>query len=582
MERRLAAIMATDVVGYSRLIRADEEGTLEALKALRADLIDPKIAEHHGRIVKLMGDGMLVEFASVVDAVHAAVETQQAVTVHNADVPADKRIELRIGINLGDVVIDGDDIQGDGVNVAARLESMAEPGGIYVSGMVYEGVRDRIDAPFEDLGEREVKNIDRPVRVWRWVAESAAAVVFRQADEPLALPDKPSIAVLPFTNMSGDPDQEYFADGLTEDIITTLSKLEGLRVIARNSSFVYKGRAVDIREAAKQLGVRYVLEGSVRMSGARLRVTAQLIDADDGSHVWAERYDRSIDDIFAVQDEITLILATELQVKLTEGEQARLHYTTTSNVEAWTHWVQGLFCFRQAVTKENCGQALRHWEKALALDPSSAALNAMIGFMHYADARFGWWDDRAIAVKKGRTYADRALELDPENPDACTTAGLILLFQDRWDEAADFARRAVRLAPNSADAATLACFVLAMSGFPEEGVAEGERALTLSPTHPGYYLGHLGNAYRLAGRVSEAIAAFEAYDARSPGFGLVDLVIIHQQNDRPDEARQAAESLLAARRDFGIASWTNTQFRRDPAQLDADAAALRAAGLPMG
>ena len=582
MERRLAAIMATDVVGYSRLIRADEDGTLAALQALRADLIDPMISEHRGRIVKLMGDGMLVEFASVVDAVHAAVETQQALSDHNADVPADKRIELRIGINLGDVVIDGDDIQGDGVNVAARLESMAEPGGIYVSGMVYEGVRDRIDAPFEDLGEREVKNIDRPVRVWRWVAESAAAVVFRQADEPLALPDKPSIAVLPFTNMSGDPDQEYFADGLTEDIITTLSKLEGLRVIARNSSFVYKGRAVDIREAAKQLGVRYVLEGSVRMSGARLRVTAQLIDADDGSHVWAERYDRSIDDIFAVQDEITLILATELQVKLTEGEQARLHYTTTSNVEAWTHWVQGLFCFRQAVTKENCGQALRHWEKALALDPSSAALNAMIGFMHYADARFGWWDDRAIAVKKGRTYADRALELDPENPDACTTAGLILLFQDRWDEAADYARRAVRLAPNSADAATLACFVLAMSGFPEEGVAEGERALTLSPTHPGYYLGHLGNAYRLAGRVSEAIAAFEAYDARSPGFGLVDLVIIHQQNDRPDEARQAAESLLAARRDFGIASWTNTQFRRDPAQLDADAAALRAAGLPMG
>ena len=298
--------------------------------------------------------------------------------------------------------------------------------------MVYEGVRDRIDAPFEDLGEREVKNIDRPVRVWRWVAESAAAVVFRQADEPLALPDKPSIAVLPFTNMSGDPDQEYFADGLTEDIITTLSKLEGLRVIARNSSFVYKGRAVDIREAAKQLGVRYVLEGSVRMSGARLRVTAQLIDADDGSHVWAERYDRSIDDIFAVQDEITLILATELQVKLTEGEQARLHYTTTSNVEAWTHWVQGLFCFRQAVTKENCGQALRHWEKALALDPSSAALNAMIGFMHYADARFSWWDDRATAIKKGSTYADRALEIDPEGPDACMTAGLILLFQDRW------------------------------------------------------------------------------------------------------------------------------------------------------
>ncbi len=350
---------------------------------------------------------------------------------------------------------------------------------------------------------------------------------------------------------------------------------------ARNSSFVYKGHAVDIREAAKQLGVRYVLEGSVRKSGARLRVTAQLIDADTGSHVWAERYDRSIDDIFAIQDEITLVLATEMQVKLTEGEQARLHYTTTSNVEAWTHWVQGLFCFRQAVTKENCGQALRHWEQALALDPASAALNAMIGFMHYADARFGWWDDRATAVRKGRTYAGRALEIDPEDPDACMTTGLLLLFQDRWDEAAAYARRAVRLAPNSGDVATLACFVLAMSGFPEEGVAEGERALTLSPTHPGYYLGHLGNAYRLAGRVPEAIAAFEAYDARNPRFGLVDIVIIHQQNGRPDEARRVAERLLAARRDFRIASWTNTQFRRDPALLDAEAAALRAAGLPM-
>jgi adenylate cyclase len=271
-----------------------------------------------------------------------------------------------------------------------------------------------------------------------------------------------------------------------------------------------------------------------------------------------------------------------MQVKLTEGEQARLHYTTTSNVEAWTHWVQGLFRFRQAVTKENCGQALRHWEMALALDPTSAALNAMIGFMHYADARFSWWDDRAIAVKKGRTYADRAIEIDPENPDACTTAGLVLLFQDRWDEAADYARRAVRLAPNSADAATLACFVLAMSGFPEEGVAEGERALTLSPIHPGFYLGHLGNAYRLAGRVPEAIDAFEGYDAVNPGFGLVDLVIIHQQNDRPVEARQAVERLLAARPNFSIASWSDTQFRRDPARLDADAEALRAAGLPMG
>ena len=268
MERRLAAIMATDVVGYSRLIRADEEGTLEALKALRADLIDPKIAEHHGRIVKLMGDGMLVEFASVVDAVHAAVETQQALIDHNSDVPAEKRIELRIGINLGDVVIDGDDIQGDGVNVAARLESMAEPGGICVSGTVYESVRDRMDVPFEDLGEREVKNIDRPVRVWRWSVAARVGPTVTES-EPLPLPDKPSIAVLPFTNMSGDPEQEYFSDGITEDIITELSRFRSLFVIARNSSFAFKGEAVDLAEVAERLGVRYILEGSVRKAGGR-------------------------------------------------------------------------------------------------------------------------------------------------------------------------------------------------------------------------------------------------------------------------------------------------------------------------
>ena len=272
MERRLAAILAADVVGYARLIRADEEGTIVALKALRADLIDPKIAEHHGRIVKLMGDGMLAEFGSVVDAVRAAAETQIAVAEHNSSLPEDKRIEFRVGINLGDVVIDGDDIQGDGVNVAARLEGLAEPGGICVSGKVYEEVRDRTDHAFEDLGEQKVKNIDRPVRVWRWQpgAEGSAGRSVA-AEEPLALPDKPSIAVLPFDNMSGDPEQEYFADGIAEDIITALSKVHGLFVIARNSTFIYKGSAVDVVRVSREFGVRYVVEGSVRNSPTRAR-----------------------------------------------------------------------------------------------------------------------------------------------------------------------------------------------------------------------------------------------------------------------------------------------------------------------
>jgi adenylate cyclase len=353
-----------------------------------------------------------------------------------------------------------------------------------------------------------------------------------------------------------------------------------LRIIARNSTFVYKGRAIDVREAAKHLGVRYVLEGSVRNSGNRIRITAQLIDAEDGSHVWAERYDRPMDDIFAVQDEITLVLATEMQVKLTEGEQARLHYTTTNNVEAWTHWVQGLFHYRQAVTKESVGRALPHWEKALALDPTSAVLNSMLGFMHYLDARFGWWDDRDTAVSKAQAYTDRALELDPESADANTTSSLVLLAQERYDEAVARARRAVQLAPSSADAATFACFVLALSRYSQEAVVHGERAMTLSPNYPGYYLGHVGYAYRLSGRIDEAIATFKAYNERSPGFGLADLAITYQQSGQVEQARLTAERFLAARPDFTIGAWMKTQFRAD-AQFEADVEALRAAGLPM-
>jgi adenylate cyclase len=378
-ERRLAAILATDVVGYSRLMGGDEEGTLAALKSLRKSLIDPKIADYRGRIVKTTGDGALVEFASTVDAVRCAIDIQRAMPERNANMPPGKNIEFRIGINVGDIIVDGDDIFGDGVNVAARLEGISEPGGICISDVVQQQVSGRVEAWFADLGDQNLKNIARPVRAYRIAFEEARAehpAAATAVSAALVSLDGPSIAVLPFQNMSGDADQDYFSDGLVEDIITTLSKLAGLRVIARNSSFVYKGRSIDVREAANQLGVRYVLEGSVRKSGNRIRITAQLIDAKNGSHVWAERYDRALDDIFAVQDEITLVLATEMQVKLTDGEQARLRYTTTNNVEAWTNWVQGLSHYRQPVTKEQWGRVRPYWEKALALDPQSAALNA--------------------------------------------------------------------------------------------------------------------------------------------------------------------------------------------------------------
>jgi adenylate cyclase len=487
-------------------------------------------------------------------------------------------MEFRIGVHVGDVVVDDSDLLGDGVNIAARIEAVAAVGGVSISEDVWRQVQGKVPAEFSDLGEQKLKNIARPMRVYKAEIEEGTR---DQAPAVAALPSEvPTLAVMPFQNLSNDIEQEFFADGLAEDIITTLSKLAGLRVIARNSSFVYKGRAVDVREVAKQLGVRNVLEGSIRKSGNRIRITVQLIDGHSGSPIWAERYDRNVDDIFAVQDEITLVLATEMQVKLTEGEQARLQYTTTNNVEAWTHWVHGLFHYRQAVTKESFGRARPHWEKALALDPGSAALNAMVGLLHYVDARFGWWDDRKTALGKARFHADQALALDPASGLACTTSSLVSLLEGRFDDAVAHARRAVEAAPGSADAASFACFVLASAGFPEEAVTHNERAMTLSPHYPGYYLGHLGHAYRLSGRVEEAIAAFRAYDARNPGSGLADLVIAYSQNGQTQLAVETAKRLAGQNRNFTIRAWAATQIRRDADQLDADMSALRNAGLP--
>ena len=574
--RRLAAILAADVVGYSRMVGEDEAGTLAALRRVWSEVFNPAVARHRGRIVKMMGDGALVEFASAVDAVECAVAIQTAMGERAA---GDNRnaIRFRIGINLGDIVIDGEDILGDGVNVAARLESQAPEGGVLVSDAVQAQVRGKVSHAFADAGKLALKNIDRPVRAWRWGQGVSSA-----ASHPMpAASEKPSIAVLPFNNMSNDPEQEYFADGLVEDIITTLSKLAGLTVIARNSSFTYKGRAVDVRQAAKELGARYVLEGSVRKSGSRIRITAQLIDAESGAHLWAERYDRGIEDIFTVQDEITLILATEMQVNLTEGEQARIRYSTTTNVEAWNHWVQGLACYRSGlVNKDGVGQARFHWEKALALDPNSASLNAMLAFIHYADARHSWWDDRETALGKSRAHLARALELDPDNADAHLIRGMLFNIEHRFDEAVTAAQKAVERAPSSADVAAFAASTLATSGAPDKAVVEIEKAMRLSPKFPANYLGIQGLVYRLAGRTEDAIAAFRAYSERSPGFGHADLAIIFQQAGRAEEARAEISKLRAARPGYTIGSFATTQYRKDTAGVEADLAALRTAGLP--
>jgi len=580
VERRLAAVFAADVVGYSRMMAADEEGTLGRLNAHRREFLDPTIAAHRGRVVKRTGDGVLVEFASAIDATRCAIELQKGMATRNENVPAAERFDLRIGVHVGDIIIEEDDIFGDGVNIAARLESIAQPGGVSISEDVWRQVQGKVAADFVDTGEQNLKNIPRRVRVYRAnLAEYRAESSIAAAAPPL-LPEMPSLAVLPFQNMSVDPEQEHFCDGLVEDIITTLSKLAGLRVIARNSSFVYKGRSVDIREAAKQLGVRYVLEGSVRKSGNRIRITTQLIDAKDGTHVWAERYDRSIEDIFAIQDEITLILATELQIKLTDGEQARLRYTTTSNVEAWTYWVQGLSFYRRAVTKEDTSGALHWWEKALALDPASATLNAMLGFLHSVNARFDWGDGREAEMAKARVYAHRALELDRNNADAHIDLGILAAWDGLHDEAVSHVRRAVKLAPGAADILNLASFILAPSGYPDEAVILAQKAIVLNPNYPARYLGILGNAYRLSEYFDAAIDAFEAYHARSPGFGLVDLVIAYRQKGAVDKSNDAAKRLLSARPGFTISAWLKTQFQRDKSRLEADAAALREARLP--
>jgi adenylate cyclase len=571
--RRLAAILAADVVGYSRMMGVDEAGTVAALRQMWSETFNPAVAARHGRVVKTMGDGALVEFGSAVDAVECAIALQRTLAERNAT--TEPRLEFRIGVNLGDIIIDGDDILGDGVNIAARLEGQAPRGGILASDVVHAQVNGKVGVTFVDAGEVRLKNIDRPLRVWRWEGTAAPAALPAQG-----WAEQPSIAVLPFTVMSSEPEQEFVADGLVEDVLTTLSKLSGLSVIARNSSFVYKGRAVDVRQVARELGVRYVLEGSVRKAGSRIRITAQLIDAANGTHIWAERYDRDIDDIFAVQDEITLRLATEMQVRLTEGEQARLRYTTTSNVEAWNLWIQGLNHNRGPVTGENQIQARRCWERALALDPNSAPLNAMLGFMHFADARFGWWDDCETAVSKAEDYVNRALALDPDNPDAHRAGAGLLLIKSQFAAAAAAARRAVELAPNLADVLVFAGFVLQCSGRPDEAIHLIEKGMALSPSCPASYLGQLGNAYRLVGRTEEALHAFRAYHARSPGFGLADIAIIHEQAGRLDEARATAAQLVAARPGFTVTSWIRTQFRCDTEQLAADIASLRTAGVP--
>ena len=405
------------------------------------------------------------------------------------------------------------------------------------------------------------------------------ATQVRPLRDKLAAPN-PSVAVIPFAVMSSEPEQEFFAHGLVEDILATLSKLSGLSVISHHSSFGYKAGTVDIRQVAHELGVRFVLEGGVQKSGDRLRITVQLNDATSGTQVWAERFDRSINDLFAVQDEITLTLATEMQVRLTEGEQARLRYTTTTNVEAWNLWIQGLNHSRSSHGTDFHVKACRCWEKALTLDPNSAPLMGMLAFRYFSDARHGWTEaTREDSLRKAETYVDMALAIDPENPDAHRAAAGILLLKLEFENAAIAARKAIKFGPSMTDILGFSAFVLTSCGRATEAIGHAEKAIALSPKHPGWYFGVLGNAYRLAGRLDAALSAFRGHHAREPGFGLADTIMILEQTGLAEQARATAKQLAILRPSFTVASFARTQFRSDSEQLAKDIASLRAAGV---
>ena len=581
VQRRLAAILAADVVGYSRLMGEDEAGTLAVLKAHRAALIDPKIAEHQGRIVKTTGDGMLVEFASVVEAVQCAVEVQKEMAERNTGVAEDRRMLFRIGINIGDIIIEGDDIYGDGVNVAARMEGLAEPGGICMSGTVVDHVKGKVELDFEDMGEQQVKNISEPIRVYRVVSDALAVQTLRSPPATLALPDKPSIAVLPFVSMSGDPEQEHFSDGMTEDIITELSRILGLFVIARTSSFMYKDKAIDVKQVSRDLGVRYVLEGSVRSARNRVRVTAQLIDAHSGLHLWADRYDRDLTEVFAVQDEITTQIVKSLQVELVEGEQARVWHHSTHNVEAWSCLTRGVMHFNNT-TQEECQIARKLVEEALQLDPNYAAAWVWLGLIYWCNVRDLCASAPDESLAKATECAEKARALDDDYSELHGLLGAIHLIRGEFDAAIESCERAVALDPNGAYVTGFLGFVLNWAGRPEEAISLAQKAMRFSPLHPSWYVGVAAHAYRLLKRHQDAVVLYQMAIKQTPNYisAHIGLTASYAEMGRLDDARTQAAEVLRIDPRYSIGRYATALTHKQPEHAQRSLDALRDAGLP--
>jgi len=593
-KRKLTAILSADVKGYSRLMGEDDKATVRTITAYR-EVITEIVQKHRGRVVDSPGDNILAEFASVIDAVGSAVEIQEELETRNAELPEDRKMEFRIGINLGDVIQEGERIYGDGVNVAARVESLADPGGICVSGTVFDQIESKLPLGYEYLGEQSVKNISKPVRIYKALMDPEAVgkvigekraeprrgqrvalavvtvlllivgglLIWRVASPPLEvasvekmafpLPDRPSIAVLPFDNLSQDPKQEYFSDGLTEEIISTLSKVPKLFVIARNSTFTYKGKPVKVQQVAEELGVRYVLEGSVRRAGDKIRITAQLIDALSGNHLWADKYDRNLDDIFAIQDEITKRIITAMQVKLTEGEQARAVARGTDNLEAYLKHLQANELLHQ-INIESNALARQLAEEAIALDPEYAMAYKALGQSHMLDIWLGTTKSRKASMANAMELVHKAIVLDDSFAEAHALLGYLYTMTRQYDKGIAEAEKAVALNPNSAESHMRLGKTLSFAGRWEKSIPEYKKAIRLNPIPQNIYFYSLGLSYCYTGQYEEAIEWCEKAIREAPDslYARIMMTVVYSQSGRLDEARAQAAEVLRIQPKFTV------------------------------
>jgi adenylate cyclase len=585
--RKLAAILVSDIVGYSRLAGADEDRILARLRTLRSDLIDPTIAVHHGRIVKRTGDGSIIEFRSVVDAVRCAIEVQNGLIERNAGVSEDRRIQFRVGIHVGDVVEESDgDLMGDGVNIAARLQSVCKPGGVCLSGAAYDHVRDRVTETFVDLGEKPLKNIARPVRVYEFALDRRSAKSAPAALEtpPLVLPDKPSIAILPFQNMSGDAEQEYFADGMVEEIITALSRIRWLFVIARNSSFTYKGQAVDVKQVGRELGVRYVLEGSVRKAGSRLRITAQLIDATNGAHLWADRFEGSLEDLFDLQDKVAISVAGVIEPALRQSEIERARRKRPDSLDAYDLYLRALpYAFTPM--PEDADKALPLLGKAIELEPDHAAAHAIIAWCHEARyLRGGMQEETRLAALH---HARLAIAGGSDDAATLATAGFVIAVCGRdYETALTAFDRSFALSSSLALALGFSSIVRAWKGDDAIAVEQASRALRLSPFDPLIYMPYIALAYAhfAAGRFEEMVSAANLATQSNPRFTppLVLLAAALGCLDRSEDAKTVVQRLLELQPGITVGAVILSARYKNPEKIAELANALRRAGLPEG